>query len=33
VQPVTGLLLGVTGTNALGDCFGGTLVIGGIGSV
>jgi hypothetical protein len=33
VQPVAGLLLGVTGANALGDGFGGTLVVRGVGGV
>jgi hypothetical protein len=33
VQPVAGLLLGVTGTNAFGNGFGSTLVVRGIGSV
>jgi hypothetical protein len=33
VQPVAGLLLGVAGANALGDGFGGTLVVRGVGGV
>jgi hypothetical protein len=33
VQPVAGLFLGVTGANALGNGFGGTLVVRGVGGV
>ena len=33
VQPVAGLLLGVAGANALGNGFGGTFVVRGIGGV
>jgi hypothetical protein len=33
VQPVAGLLLGVAGANTLGDGFGSTLVVRGIGGV
>jgi hypothetical protein len=33
VQPVAGLLLGVAGANALGDGFGGTLVVRSVGGV
>jgi hypothetical protein len=33
VQPVAGLLLGVAGADALGDGFGGTFVVRGVGGV